>query len=255
MKTTFSEHQYDARYPTGIEYHWWTLARNLLLAKILRREFGDTGVFLEVGCGKGVVVKSLKDCGFNIRGVELADVKPMEGAQLLVDSGTDAFEWPLERRSEITGLLLLDVIEHLPEPEQFLEKLEGRFPKLAAVIITVPACQELWSNNDTFCGHYRRYSLAMLEKLSKDLNWTTKSAGYFFRLPYLPMRLMILLGIYHNSKLDPPGKAMRLLHRLVAAACLLEQALVPRRVRGSSAYAVFYPASARRQEDLYPKFH
>jgi hypothetical protein len=125
MKTTFSDHLYDMCYPPGIEYHWWTLARNRLLANILRSESGGTGVFLEVGCGKGVVVKSLKDCGFNIHGVELANVEPMEGAQLLVDSGTDACEWAIERRSQITGLLLLDVLEHLPEPEEFLKQLES----------------------------------------------------------------------------------------------------------------------------------
>lgn len=244
VNTTFSEHQYDMRYPPGIEHHWWTHARNQLLAKLLLRESGSTDSLLEVGCGRGVVVKSLKACGFNIHGVELAEVKPMEGAQSFVDSGTDAFELPIERRSEITGILLLDVIEHLPEPEQFLKKLESSFPKLAVVIVTVPACPELWSENDTFCGHYRRYSLETLEQLSKDLNWTIKSAGYFFRFPYLPMRLMSLLGIHHTSKLNAPGKATRSLHRLLSAACQLEEALFPRRIRGSSAYAVYYPGRA-----------
>ena len=247
MNTSFSDHQYDLYYPPGIEYHWWTLARNRLLANILRRESSDTSAFLEVGCGKGVVVKSLQECGFLIYGVELAEVKPIEGAQQFVDSGTDAFEWHIERRAEITGLLLLDVIEHLPEPEQFLKRLESSFPKLAVVIITVPTCQEIWSNYDTFSGHYRRYSLGMLEKLSKDLNWTIKSAGYFFRLPYLPMRLMSLLGIERNTKIYSPGKAMRPFHRLVSAVCQLEQALLPRRIRGSSAYAVYYPVSAAQQ--------
>ncbi len=247
MSTTFSDYQYDLYYPPGIEHHWWTLARNRLLANILQREAGDNSAFLEVGCGKGLVVKSLKDCGFNIHGVELADVKPIEGARQFVDAGTDAFDWPVERRSEITGLLLLDVIEHLPEPEQFLKRLENNFPKLTVVIITVPTCQEIWSNYDAFSGHYRRYSLGMLRKLSTDLNWTTKSMGYFFRFPYLLMRLMSLLGIDRDTKIDPPGKSMRPLHGLVSVACRLEQALLPHRIRGSSAYAVYYPGREGQQ--------
>lgn len=239
MKTTFSDHQYDLAYPLGIEYHWWTLARNRLLANILKREAGDAGVFLEVGCGRGVVVKSLRDRGFNIYGVELADVEPLEGMQLFVDSGTDACNWPIERRSEITGLVLLDVIEHLPEPEQFLRKLGSSFPNLAVVIITVPSCRELWSNHDSFYGHHRRYSLDMLEQLSMELKWITKSAGYFFRIPYLPMRLMSLLGIDRDTKLDPPRKSMRAIHRLLSSACHLEQTILPRYIRGTSAYAVY----------------
>jgi Methyltransferase domain len=247
MTTTFSEQQYEMCYPPGIESHWWTLARNQLLTNILRREAGGTGVFLEVGCGKGVVVKTLSDVGFNIRGVELADVTPVPSAQFLVDSGTDACELPIERRAQVTGLLLLDVIEHLPEPEQFLRRLEASFPKLEIVIITVPTCHEIWSNFDDFCGHYRRYTLAMLEALSTDLNWKIKSAGYFFRLSYLPMRLMSLLGINRNTTINAPRKVMRPLHRLVAAVCRLELALVPRQIRGSSAYAVYYPDKVRRQ--------
>ena len=150
MQTIYTDYQYDMHYPSGIEHHWWSLARNRLIAKLLQRE--QEGAFLEVGCGKGVVVKGLKDCGFDIHGVELAQVKPMEGAEQLVDSGIDACDWDIERRAKITGLLLLDVIEHLPEPEEFLRKLETSFPKLAVVIITVPTRQEIWSNYDTWHG-------------------------------------------------------------------------------------------------------
>jgi hypothetical protein len=241
MQTTFSEQQYEMFYPPGIENHWWTVARNRLLAKILRRESGGNDEFLEVGCGRGLVVKGLKDYGFNIRGVELAPVKPMEGAQQLVMSGTDACDLPIEQRTGITGLLLLDVIEHIPEPEQFLKKLEESFPNLSVVIITVPARKELWSNYDPFCGHYRRYTLGMLEKLAVDLSWQVQSMSYFFRLSYLPMRLMSLLGVDRNTSFTPPGKVMRILHYLVALVCDVEEAMVPRKIRGSSAYAVYYP--------------
>jgi hypothetical protein len=247
MQTTFSEQQYDMFYPPGIEHHWWTVARNRLLAKILRRNSDSNDVFLEVGCGRGLVVKSLKDSGFNICGVELADVKPMDKAQQMVISGTDACDLPIEQRAEITGLLLLDVIEHLAEPEQFLRRLEESFPKLSVVIVTVPARKELWSNYDSFCGHYRRYSLGMLEELSSNLNWTAKSMGYFFRLSYFPMRLMTLFGIDRNISFTPPGKIMRLLHYSVSVVCQMEQLLVPRQIRGSSAYAVYYPGKTERQ--------
>jgi len=247
MKTTFSAHQYDMFYPPGIEHHWWTLARNRQLEKLLRQEFGDADMLLEVGCGKGVVVKSLRDAGFNIYGVELADVQAVKGAEAWVDSATDACDLAIERRSEVTGLLLLDVIEHLPSPEQFLKHLENSFPKLTAVVITVPTCQELWSNYDVFTGHHRRYTLDSLEQLAADLNWTTKIAGYFLRISYLPMRAMAALGVDRNTRINPPSKVMRPLHRLVALLCLVEHAIIPPRIRGSSAYAVCYPRKSEQQ--------
>jgi hypothetical protein len=88
----------------------------------------------------------------------------------------------------------------------------------------------------------------MLEELATQLKWKTKSAGYFFRFPYLPMRLMSLLGVDRNTQINPPTKMMRPLHRLVSAACQLEQVLVPQKIRGSSAYGVYYPNRVRQTQ-------
>lgn len=126
--------------------------------------------------------------------------------------------------------------------EQFLQRLENSFPKLTAVVITVPTCQELWSNYDIFTGHHRRYTMDSLEELAANLNWTIKIAGYFLRISYLPMRLMAALGVDRNTRINAPSKAMRPLHRLVALLCQLEQAIIPRRIRGSSAYRCLLPA-------------
>ncbi len=240
MSTTFSDHQYDMAYPPGVEHHWWTTARNKLLADLLRQ--GDNkACLLEVGCGRGVVVKSLRKYGFDVRGVELADVAPLSEVQDFVDSATDACELDPELRSSITGILLLDVIEHLPEPEEFLRKLQRSFPNLASLVITVPACQEIWSNYDVFYGHHRRYSLQTIDTLAKDIGWATQQSGYFFHLPYLPGRIMSLLGIDRGTKIASPGNLTRPIHHLLSLLFQMEQIIVPKTVKGTSAYAVFYP--------------
>tara|TARA_R110002049_G_scaffold134756_4_gene294293 strand:- start:4125 stop:4865 length:741 start_codon:yes stop_codon:yes gene_type:complete len=244
MNTTFSDQQFELCYPEGIQFHWWNIARNRLLANILKRESGENSVFLEVGCGRGPVVKGLREYGLNVHGVELAEVQPIAGMQSFVDVGVDACDLSPERRSKVTGLLLLDVIEHLPEPELFLKKLVASFPNLSVVIVTVPTRQEIWSNFDDFYGHYRRYTLDMLYDLARQLNWTTKRAAYFFRLPYLPLRMMSALGIERDTQMNAPGRAMRPMHRLVSSLCHLEEAIMPQQVRGTSAYAVFRPTPA-----------
>lgn len=240
MSTTYSEQQYEMAYPPGIEHHWWTVARNQLIADLLRAESADESSILEVGCGKGVVVRSLNEDGFDIRGVELAEVQPLSGARDWVTTGTDACELDAGFRSGISGLLLLDVLEHLPDPGVFLEKLSGSFSNLSFVLVTVPTCQELWSNYDDFAGHYRRYTLETLDQMASELGWKTARSGYFFRLSYLPMRLMARLGVNRNLNIVAPGRLMRPLHRLVIMASRLEQAIVPPTVKGSSAFAVFH---------------
>jgi hypothetical protein len=238
MKTTYSDEQYELAYPPGIEHHWWSAARNELIAKLLREKCADCN-FLEVGCGKGVAVLGLRKEGRNVRGVELANVQPLSGVEQWVDSGVDACDLALETRLTYEGLLLLDVIEHLPDPEAFLNSLLKSFPNVSFVFVTVPAGQELWSNYDQFAGHHRRYSLDMLESLGATLGWTLDRAEYFFRLSYFPMRLMTMLGIDRQLKMVAPGTALRPLHRLVCAISRLEQTLLPRYVRCSSAYALY----------------
>ncbi len=241
METAFSKQQYELFYPPGIESHWWTLARNKLLLDILLAEPKENDVLLEIGCGRGVVVDSLRDAGANIFGVELAEVSALEAVESRVDTNTDVFDWQPERRDRITCLLLLDVIEHLPEVEPFLERLVTTFPNLSLVVITVPACAEIHSNYDVAVGHYRRYSLEMLGQLATDLGWSVARSGYFFRISYLPMRLMTMLGLNRNTHFKAPGKIMQQLHRFISVVCTLERRWLPARLRGSSAYAVFRP--------------
>jgi len=240
MKSTaYSDTQYDTNYPPGIETHWWNIARSRFILDLLRAECGGAGVFLEVGCGRGVEVKALREAGLEVWGVELAGIAPLEEVQAYVQAGTDAKDLPEAHRNRVTGILLLDVIEHLPDPEGFLRALVPGFPNLSMVVITVPARQELWSNYDVHYGHFRRYSLEMLEALGAVMNWRQGRLGYFFQMLYLPARMLALLGLDRQTTFRPPGPGLRWLHRLLAGINGVCSRRLPRRARGSSAYAVF----------------
>ena len=57
--------------------------------------------------------------------------------------GVDAWDLPLAERVRFDTILLLDVIEHIPDPAALLKRLSDGFPNLSHLIVTVPACQEL----------------------------------------------------------------------------------------------------------------
>jgi len=240
MNTAYSETQYEMNYPSGVEYHWWHIARSRFVSALVRDAKLDNTVFLEVGCGKGLEVKALRDTGIEVYGVELADVRPLEDVRRFVESGTDAVDLPVENRNRVTGLLLLDVIEHLPNPGEFLKKLEQHFPNLSVVIITVPARQEIWSNYDVFYGHHCRYSLEMLRELGAELYWKQGKLGYFFHLLYIPARLLALFGVDRKTRIIPPKENRRRLHKIIAWVNELDNYVLPRRIKGSSAFGVFY---------------
>lgn len=240
MKTEFSNDQFESNFPDGAEYHWWFLARSRIVASAIRAFAGPNPSVLEVGCGRGIVVKSLRDAGIDCFGVELAKARPIFSAEKYIRVGIDAVELSNTERQRYDTILLLDVIEHLPDPAAFLQNLASAFPNLRSVIITVPARQELWSNYDEFYGHYRRYTPEMLEALSSQLSWRLNRKSYFFHLVYLPAWIMAKMKKNRETHLKPPLGLGRVIHRLISYAFFFDYFLFPRHLAGTSVIGCFH---------------
>jgi SAM-dependent methyltransferase len=238
-ETTFSPSQFESSYPDGGEKHWWPLARNRIVRSVVLDGAPAGGAILDVGCGRGFVVESLRDAGLDCAGVEAADVEPIAGAAPFVRSRMHAEKLPEVERRRYDTILLLDVIEHLPDTVAFLRGLVDAFPALSRVIVTVPARPELWSNYDEYFGHFRRYSRPMLIDLAKELGWEARRLSYFFHCLYLPAWLMTHVKGRRATRLTPPGPPMRVVHRLIALGMLADHYLLPSRLVGTSLIASF----------------
>lgn len=115
-ETKFSNDQFASAYPDGIEDHWWSIARSQIVEDTVRTFAGSRASVLEIGCGRGLVVNSLRESGINCSGVELASVEPIDAVKEQVYAGIDATELPQTERQQYDTLLLLDVIEYIEEP-------------------------------------------------------------------------------------------------------------------------------------------
>ena len=119
--TPFSKEQFSSIYPPGIERYYWNHAKNLVVADSLSRV--QPKAVLEVGAGAGIATSFLKSRGFNIWGVELADVpvgflnKNLDG---IFFTGKSIEQIPQEIRQKIDTVLLLDVIEHIKDPQEII---------------------------------------------------------------------------------------------------------------------------------------
>lgn len=239
MATEFSGEQYALAYPDGIENHWWNRARGWVILRLLRRHCDEASTVVEVGCGRGIEVKSLRDAGVAAHGVELAPVPPLAAVSSWVATNTDACALDADIRNSAKVLMLLDVLEHLPEPAAFLQQLLESYPNVTRVIVTVPARQELWSNYDDYYGHHCRYTLDTLNELGDRAGLLPLATGYFFQLLYLPLIALALLGRTRTTRLAPPQASTRWLHGLIAGVCKLEHLVLPSAVPGTSAFGVF----------------
>jgi hypothetical protein len=131
-------------------------------------------------------------------------------------------------------MMLLDVLEHVPQPAAFVTLLANAFPHCQHVLITVPARQELWSNYDRYYGHYRRYDLSSGPRLFPSELFELMSARYAFRLLYAPALLLAKLRLDRSVSIAAPSPLTRPIHRALAGYFRLESVVVSRRAVGTS---------------------
>jgi SAM-dependent methyltransferase len=184
--------------------HYWHLHRREVLLDVVRDACPDPSApIVELGCGVGTVATHLNRNGFRVdyadvhrEALELARQRAAAGGA--ADTGeTPGNDWPRRfLRVDITrrlpaadhrGILLLDVLEHLPDGEDAKVMRAARESLLANgagtggfVLFTVPAFQFLWSPWDDLERHKRRYTLASARALAVETGFEVARATYFF---------------------------------------------------------------------------
>jgi len=98
---------------------------------------------LDIGCGSGFVARECEKTGARVTGLDKSPPPP-DAMSEFISARLDEDEWPVNL-SDFDLVLLLDVIEHLNEPEQFLLKLResyqsprGTAPGPPPVILSTP---------------------------------------------------------------------------------------------------------------------
>ena len=96
------------------------------------------GHLLDIGCGQGYVAQELAAKGCRVTGMDqsVPNVSPQPGQIEFIRWNLDRKEFPVNV-SEFDQILLLDIIEHLKEPETFMDQLRlAAACKRPEVIIT-----------------------------------------------------------------------------------------------------------------------
>lgn len=242
--STYSDRQFLENYPPGIEYHYWNRRRNFKIQSLLKGRMNaeqppmkSSEVILDVGCGRGVVLDWLRARRFNCLGVEKGNPPVPPHLTPYISVGATARELPHALRSEVSVVLLCDVLEHLPNPGELLLECQEAFANLKYILITVPGRNELWSNYDEYFGHYRRYDLHSLRTLLEEGGLDILEIGYFFQLLY-PLMWITTKVFGRRRKINYGEVKPRWLHRLFSEFLAMEDILLPKTFYGSSLYAV-----------------
>jgi SAM-dependent methyltransferase len=144
---------------------FWFRARNRIIGWALREYFPQARRVLEVGCGTGFVLESLRISRpeLTLAGAELY----AEGLRVARERVPDAAFYQLDAtRIPFDGawdvVCAFDVLEHVPDDEAFLRGMRAASRPGGGIVVTVPQHPSLWSAADDYAHHERRYRRAEL---------------------------------------------------------------------------------------------
>jgi SAM-dependent methyltransferase len=232
----FSGDEYDEAYPAGYELHYWHRARSDIVERYVRSSCKTGETVLEIGCGRGHYVRVLRAAGFDAYGCDLGSPRVHEDVRTFVFRGTDFANLDVNLRERVTAVLLLDVIEHIERPEEFIASVLVSLPAVRSLVITVPARQELWSNYDEHYRHFLRYDIRMLREVARASHLSITAWSHFFHALYVPAWIMKKLGLRRSTAFAAPETQW--LHKMLGRMFWLESWLLPKAIFGTSLICV-----------------
>lgn len=171
------------------ERSFWFRHRNNCIVEAIRR-FPPSGAVFDVGGGNGYVGRALQD-----EGLEVVLVEPgAQGARHAITRGlrhvihgtlADAGFLP----ETVPAVGLFDVLEHIAADAEFLRGLRDILTPGGRLYLTVPAFQWLWSTEDRYAGHFRRYSTRTLKRLLEQTGYEVEYVTHIFGFLPLPIFL------------------------------------------------------------------
>ena len=199
--------------------HFWMRWRFEVLKKLLPEGF-TWGKTLEIGCGNGVAREQIENhygCA-----VSACDLNLHALHSILPGSGQLYYYNIHDKNKQLEGrfstIVLLDVLEHVDEPAEFLKSAAFHLEKGGNIIVNVPAFQFLYSRYDRAMGHFKRYAIASLTKEMGQAGMEMKTFTYWglSMIPLLMVRKLVMCFIREDKIIKTgfqPGS--RFLNRLL----------------------------------------
>jgi SAM-dependent methyltransferase len=169
---------------------YWFDHRAQVVIDALNRATNAKAVW-DIGAGTGSMAQRLSRGHF-----EVISVEPLaNGARAIARhqmgevfcSSLDQLHLP-DRSLRIVGLF--DVIEHIDDPVDLLAEVHRVLEPGGVVVLTVPAFQTLWSDEDEAAGHRRRYRRMELDNTMAGIGLDKIDSQYLFATLVIPAAMI-----------------------------------------------------------------
>lgn len=187
-------------------FHWWFVVRRKLLKIIISSfDFKSNPVTLDIGCGTGSNLKTLKDLGLKVIGIDqsnyaLSIIKRKSNFPLICG---DINQLPI-RSDSVGTIIAMDILEHLEDDSNGIGEIYRVLEKNGTIILTVPAFGFLWGIQDVITGHKRRYKKKEIIKKLEEEGFKVIRSSYFNFFLFFPIffarRLVHIFGFNIKSE-------------------------------------------------------
>jgi len=170
---------------------FWFRHRNNCIASIVKNfPPKDNETIFDIGGGNGFVSLGLANAGFDVALLEPGSVgtrnAKKRGLKNVICATTDAAKL---KQHSLPAVGLFDVIEHIEDDLAFLQSIRNLMTKGGRLYATVPSYSFLWSEEDVFAGHFRRYDLEDISKVLESAGFQVEFSSYIFRFLPIPIFL------------------------------------------------------------------
>lgn len=177
----------NAKFAELEEESFWFQHRNKLIQGLLER-FPVRGTLLDVGGGSGfqaaMIQKGHSPTVLLEPGLFGCHKARERGVRNVINGTLEAVQ---VTSGSIGAISFFDVIEHLSDPVPILRKAHSLLGVGGKLLVTVPAYGLLWSHEDEYACHFRRYTRRFLRSLLTGTGFTLDYASYCFQALVLPI--------------------------------------------------------------------
>jgi len=185
---SYPEEGHDLLFQIEAQSFWFQHRNNCILETL--KKYPSPGVFFDIGGGNGVVSLELEHNDIDTVLVEpgkqgALNAKKRGVTQVVCSTLEDAGF----KNNSLPALGVFDVLEHIQDDRGFLKHLNRYLKPEGRLYITVPAYNFLWSYQDRYAGHFRRYTLKSINKILNETGFTVEYSTYIFSFLWLPIFL------------------------------------------------------------------
>jgi SAM-dependent methyltransferase len=158
---------------------YWFAHRNEIIAAALRRH-PPAGMLVDIGGGNGFVSLGLAKAGFSSAVIEPDHSGAATSERRGIPTIRAAFQDLEIEPGSIAAAGMFDVLEHIEDDVGALQGVHRALRPGGLAYVAVPALNALWSAQDDYSGHFRRYSTGSLQRTLHDAGFDPVFATYFF---------------------------------------------------------------------------